>query len=199
MSHPVEDELVLGLPRSAMQDRAEWQGVRGDGIADLLAMLPRAGTFRPRREVEHDRSWKQVIPYVVLRDGERLFLMRRTRSGGDPRLHERFSIGIGGHVNPGDGDLMGGMRREWREELDAAFEPSFEPLGLLNDESDEVSAVHLGLVFAADAGGRPVEVRERDKLEGGFAGLDQVRAAYPRMERWSQHVVDFLTGRRTKT
>ena len=192
MSFEVEDELVLGVARSAMRGGAGWQGVRGGAIDDLLEVIADAGSFRPRRAVERDPSWKQVIPYVVLRDGERVFLMRRTTSGGDPRLHERFSIGIGGHVNPDDGDVMGGMRREWREEIDASFEPAFEPVGLLNDESDEVSAVHVGLVFCVDAGGRPVAVREHDKLEGSFATLEEARAAYPRMERWSQHVLDHL-------
>ncbi len=57
-------------------------------------------------------------------------------------------------------DLLGGLRREWREELDADFEPDFEPLALLNDDTTEVGAVHLGVVFVADAAGRPVGVRE---------------------------------------
>ena len=105
----------------------------------------------------------------MLRDGDRIFLMRRTRAGGDERLHERYSIGIGGHVNPGDTDPLDALRREWAEEIEADFEPTLEPLGVLNDDDNAVGAVHLGLVFAADAGGRPVAIRERDKLEGGFA------------------------------
>ena len=95
--------------------------------------------------------------------------MRRTRAGGDARLHDRWSIGVGGHLNPGDADLFGGLRREWREELVADFEPAFEPLALLNDDTTDVGAVHLGIVFVADAAGRPVAVRETDKLEGRFA------------------------------
>ena len=75
-----------------------------------LEAIAREGTFRPRAECETDPSWKQVIPYLVLRDRGRLFLMRRTRAGSDQRLHERYTIGIGGHVNPEDGGLAGGLR-----------------------------------------------------------------------------------------
>ena len=107
--------------------------------------------------MEVDPSFKQVIPYLVLRDGERYFLMRRTRAGVDARLHDRYSIGVGGHLNPGDGGVLGGLRREWHEELVADFEPAFRLVGLLNDDTTEVGAVHLGAVYVADAAGRPVD------------------------------------------
>ena len=40
--------------------------------------------------MESDPRFKHVIPYLVLRDRGRYFLMRRTRAGVDARLHERF-------------------------------------------------------------------------------------------------------------
>jgi predicted NUDIX family phosphoesterase len=145
--------------------------------------------------MERDPRFKQVIPYLVLRDRDRYFLMRRTRAGGDARLHDLFSIGVGGHVNPGDGDLAGGLAREWAEELDAAFVPEFRLVGLLNDDETDVGRVHLGVVYLAEAGGRPVAVRETEKLEGRFAAAAAVRAVYDRMETWSQLVFDCLGGR----
>ena len=131
-----------------------------------LEAVRRDGFFLRRGDAEEDPTHKQVIPYLVLRDGERWFLMRRTRAGGDARLHDLWSIGVGGHLNPGDGDVEGGLRREWAEEVVAGFEPAFEAVGLLNDDTTPVGAVHVGIVFIADAAGRPVEIRETDKLEG---------------------------------
>jgi predicted NUDIX family phosphoesterase len=142
--------------------------------------------------MERDPAFKQVIPYLVLRDGPRYFLMRRTRAGGDARLHDRWSIGVGGHLNPGDLGLDGGLRREWREELAAEFEPTFRPLALLNDDTTEVGAVHLGVVYVADAAGRPVAVRETDKLEGAFADPAAVGAVRGDLETWSRIVFDAL-------
>jgi predicted NUDIX family phosphoesterase len=189
------DELVLVVPRAAVPGGLGWRGVRSDALQPCLEVIARDGTFRRRREGEEDPSWKQVIPYLVLRQGDRLFLMRRTRSGGDARLHERYSIGVGGHINPGDGHVLGGLRREWREELAAEFEPTFELLGLLNDDEDPVGAVHLGLVFVAEAGGRAVSVRETDKLRGSFVTPEDVNRVYDGLETWSQLVFDFLEKR----
>jgi predicted NUDIX family phosphoesterase len=131
----------------------------------------------------------------VVRDGAWVFLMHRTDAGGDPRLHGKASIGVGGHLNPvddGDDPLMTGLRREWSEELAADWEPEFTLVGLLNDDTNRVGAVHLGVVFSVEADGRPVDVREHDKLVGDFADADAVHAAWSRLETWSQLVADAL-------
>jgi predicted NUDIX family phosphoesterase len=188
------DELVLVVPRASLMGDPGWLGVTTDGLEAFESIVSRDGEFRPRGEMEIDRSWKQVIPYLVLRDGPRYFLMRRTKAGADARLHDRFSIGVGGHLNPGDGDLAGGLRREWREEVDAAFEPAFRLIGLLNDDSTEVGSVHVGAVYVADAGGRPVAIRETEKLSGSFASAAEAAAVVDRMETWSALVFEHLEG-----
>ena len=185
-------ERVLVVPRDVVPDRAGWYGLRTAGIMEFLAVVQEHGRHEPRAAMEVDPSFKQIIPYLVLRDGGRYFLMRRTRAGGDARLHDRWSIGVCGHLNPGDADLLGGLRREWREELDADFEPEFVPLALLNDDTTAIGAVHLGVVFVADAGGRPVRVRETDKLEGSFRSTADVAAVADSLETWSRIVFDAI-------
>ena len=185
-------EQVLGIARALVPGGLKWRGLRSAALDPYLAAIAAHGTYRPRREAETDPSWKQIIPYLVLRDGERVLLMRRTRAGGDTRLHEKYTIGIGGHVNPGDTDPLDALRREWAEEIDADFEPDLEPLGVLNDDDNAVGTVHLGLVYSADAGGRTVGIRENDKLEGGFATFAEVGAVVTRLETWSAHLFEFL-------
>ena len=92
----------------------------------------------------------------------------------------------------GDGGVLGGLRREWHEELVAGFEPGFRLVGLLNDDTTDVGAVHLGAVYVADAAGRAVEIRETDKLSGAFAEPDEVEAVVDRMETWSRLCFEFL-------
>ena len=189
-----DDEQVLVVPREALVRGEGWTGVQSGDLVEALDVVAREGFFVRRGDAEEDPSHKQVIPYLVLRDGERWFLMRRTRAGGDARLHDLWSIGVGGHLNPGDGDVAGGLRREWSEEVVAAFEPEFEPVGLLNDDTTAVGSVHVGFVYLADAGGRAVEIRETDKLTGSFATTDEVRAVRDAMETWSRLVFDALAG-----
>ena len=185
-------ERVLVVPRALVPDQAAWYGLRRAGLAELLAVVKTNGRFEPRAEMERDPEYKQIIPYLVLRDDERYFLMQRTRAGGDARLFERWSIGVGGHLNPGDADLQGGLAREWREELVADFQPDFDPVALLNDETTEVGAVHLVVVCLADAAGRAVRVRETDKLIGSFVPPVEVAAVADHLETWSQLVFEAL-------
>src|SRR6185503_8165991 len=190
------DELVLVVPRPVLMADPGWHGIRSDVLTggQLEALVAEHGEFRPRAEVEPDRTWKQVIPYLVLRDGPRYFLMRRTKAGGDARLHDLWTIGVGGHLNPGDGDLAGGLRREWREEVRASFEPEFELIGLINDDTTDVGSVHVGAVYVADARGRDVTVLETDKLRGAFADPDEVARVVDHMETWSALAFRHLEG-----
>ncbi|HEY8437226.1 MAG TPA: NUDIX domain-containing protein [Candidatus Limnocylindrales bacterium] len=194
------DELVLVVPSrevvAAIGRGESWLGIREAPEDRLGALIRHSGEFRPRSEMEIDETWKQVIPYPILRDGDRWFLMRRTKAGGDARLHDRFSIGVGGHVNPDDGgldgDLSTALRREWREELDVNFVPDFRFVGLLNDDTTPVGRVHVGLVYEGDAAGRPVAIRETDKLSGSFVSAGEVAAVADRLETWSRLAFEFL-------
>jgi predicted NUDIX family phosphoesterase len=194
-------ELVYAVPRDVLFGGVEpWLGVKTNGVDAVLARAESVGSYVPRPAAEIDRSLKQIIPYLVLRDGDRIFLMRRTRAGGDARLHDLYTIGVGGHLNPGDGGILGGLSREWREEMEAGFVPEFEYVGLLNDDGVDVGVHHLGVVYLADAAGRRVAVRETDKLSGSFEDVGVVRSVYDRMETWSQlafeAVVETGFGRR---
>ena len=192
MSARSDEEAVLVIPRSAVMADPGWHGVRLDGAAELETIVGSVGRYLPRSVAERDRAWKQVIPYLVLRDGERYFLMRRTRAGADRRLHDRWSIGVGGHLNPGDAGLRDGLLREWSEEIDAAFIPDFELVGLLNDDTTDVGSVHLGAVYLADARGRAVAIRETAKLSGAFSSPADVSAVEAALETWSALVFRFL-------
>jgi predicted NUDIX family phosphoesterase len=193
-------ERVLALPPGHVPGGCEFIGVRSadDGaLTELTRALANHGRYLERPIAEESPEWKQLIPYVVVRDGDDVFLMERTDAGGDKRLHRKASIGVGGHLNPvdeGDDPLMVGLRREWAEELDADWEPEFRLVGLLNDDSNPVGSVHLGVVFMVEAAGRSVQVREHEKLSGRMVPPAEVAEAWPRLETWSQLVAAELLG-----
>jgi predicted NUDIX family phosphoesterase len=191
-------ERVLVLGRGAVPGGCDFNGLRRvTHVADLRDAIWRHGRHLDRNVAEQSPEWKQLIPYVVVRDGERTFLMERTEAGGDPRLHRKASIGVGGHLNPvdrGEDPLIAGLAREWAEELETDWQPQFQLVGLLNDDSNPVGSVHLGVVFTVEARGRAVQVRETDKLSGRMASVQEVREAWPRLETWSQLVAADLLG-----
>ena len=193
-------ERVLVLPRDEVPGGCAFIGLRSADASDLELLrvaVARHGHFVERPIAEEDPTRKQLIPYVVVRDRGRIFLMERSEAGGDARLHRKASIGVGGHLNPvdeGEDPLTDGLRREWSEELSANWQPDFRLVGLLNDDSNAVGAVHLGVVFTVEADGRQLAVREHDKLLGRWASVAEVRGAWERLETWSQLVAEHLFG-----
>jgi predicted NUDIX family phosphoesterase len=189
-----QDELVYAVPRDELLGGMQWRGILTEGCEGVMSRLE-CGSFYPRSAAEADTSIKQIIPYLILRDGDLIFLMKRTKAGGDARLHDHYTLGVGGHMNPGDASVLGCLEREWKEELVADFMPEFTFMGLLNDDEVAVGRHHLGVVYVADAEGRPVSVRETHKLSGSFETIEGAMSVYDRMETWSQLAVGALTGR----
>jgi len=88
------------------------------------ALKTMSGSYRfvERDDAENDPSLKQIIPYVIIRYGTCVLLMRRLHKQSESRLWDKLSLGIGGHVNPEDGTdffdaFLSGMERELHEEL----------------------------------------------------------------------------------
>ena len=153
----------------------------------------------PRAEVEDDPTYQQIIPYVVFRHRDRYFLTHRLKASSEKRLRQQYSLGVGGHINPGDvegGDpIMDGLKREFEEEVEFAGSlESVRLLGLINDESAPVSKVHLGVCFLCDGSTPEIRIREVDKLAGELLTLEEMRIYYLEMEGWSQIVYDRLVA-----
>ncbi len=189
-------EQVLCVRREDIFPDGAWHGFTSDHLDRYQSVIREQHQFMPRAEVEEDPSYQQIIPYVVFRHGDRYFLTHRLRASSERRLRKQYSLGVGGHINPGDleaGDpIQDGLKREWEEEVtyDGHFEAKL--LGLLNDESAPVSKVHLGVVFLVDGDSPNIAIRETTKLAGELLTLEQMRIYYLEMESWSQMVYDRL-------
>jgi predicted NUDIX family phosphoesterase len=165
------------------------------GMAEVVGRIRSRGFFVERRHAEQDATLKQVIPYCVVARGGEVFLTRRTSKGGDARLFGKRSIGIGGHVNPVDGDDVLGLalRREIEEEIEIDGASAVRAVGLLNDDSTDVGSVHVGLVHVVRVEG-DVRIRETENLVGGFTPTEELvrlcRDERATFETWSALLVD---------
>jgi predicted NUDIX family phosphoesterase len=165
---------------------------------DFEARVRDHGFFVERDYAERTPTLKQVIPYTVITCQERILLLRRLSTGGERRLHDKLSIGVGGHINPEDLTTKGadplreGSRREIEEELDVRGAYETRAIGLLNDDSNPVGAVHVGLVQLATVRGT-VEIREKDQLEGRMVPPGEIRDLHLRgenFETWSSILIE---------
>jgi predicted NUDIX family phosphoesterase len=192
-----EPELVLVIPTAALREAGTFQGLTRDVDHYLPRLLGDAHPrFLPRAEMENDPSWKQLIPYVVLRHGGRAFHYTRGQRGSEQRLHARRSVGIGGHINPIDGPAhqayAAGLARELAEEV--AIGPVLGPrcLGLINDDRTPVGQVHLGIVHEIVLETPTAQLRDPALVGGGFAEIADLCASLQEFETWSQFVLEML-------
>jgi predicted NUDIX family phosphoesterase len=219
-------EFVFVVPRRALFPASDPQGFAPFGLGrgvdpasgsgttlenrmtleEFERAVERHGFFVERARAEVEPDWKQVIPYNVVVAGDEVLLLRRTSKGGEARLHDKLSIGVGGHLEPQDcpkaGDAGGGRAsilsrgaaRELAEELEIEGPFEIEPIGLINDDSNPVGAVHVGLAQIVRVDGS-VGIREKHVLEGRLVRLDELRrlrAEGANYESWSALLVDAL-------
>ena len=163
-----------------------------DDTATILDVIERRHHFIPRPQAEQSPEFKQIIPYVVMRHDDDYFVLRRLRKQTEARLHDKVSLGIGGHINPDTPTLLGGLRKELEEEVFVETGYALEFAGILNDDTTEVGRVHLGAVFTLEAAERRVRVRETDKMTGEWVASRELAALRDAMETWSQIVYDRL-------
>lgn len=167
----------------------------------ILNTLLRKSFFARRYKVESNPSYKQWIPYVVLKHGNTLYAGRRLSGSGESRLVGEITIGHGGHVNRVDeffGNIISNnIARELAEEFNIYPNSKFNAkyFGFLNVNSDKVSTDHLGIVVLVDMTKPMVEVREKDKLVGGFVDIDVLKQSRHEMGLWSQMTLDVLYER----
>ncbi len=196
-------EKVLVVKRSLFDQLGAFNGFQPDSGTYFDTLLAAENNFFLDRELaEDDPSHKQIIPYCVFVHQGRILHYTRGGSGGEARLHAKGSIGIGGHVNLSDTDAKdghlgastyhAGVDREIREEL--AFDGDFKHrvIGLINDDSNDVGKVHLGIVHLVEFTADEPNVRSNEDsiTDLEFRSVEELSSdAFP-LESWSQLTLD---------
>ena len=200
-------ESVYVVPRRELFPESYPQGFAAlgdDAARGLSKCIAERGFFVERDRAEIEPEWKQIIPYLVVTCPEGVLLLKRTKQGGDARLHDKLSIGVGGHLNPVDAEgeklharsglVARGAQRELHEELGLEVDRAPAVLGLINDDANPVGAVHVGLVGVVRLDHAPT-IAETDVLEGQIVSVDELRRmreSGANFETWSALLIDQL-------
>jgi len=155
---------------------------------ELLKFVDKVGFYKERDEAEVDSNYLQIIPYILVSKDKDLFLYSRLKKGGESRLHNKLSVGIGGHVDHVDQHLsnketvMYNANKELYEELNVELTGEYLDILTTNkiiyDDSNEVGRVHLGMLMTCDVSNREVTVKETEKIEGRFYTPNEIRELY---------------------
>lgn len=199
-----EDEQVWVFPACMLEE-----GNIGNGVTCLVKdwtyfvkEVLNTCRFMRRGDVEDEPTLQQVIPYVVCRNGKQILLYNRGVKGGEKRLADKWSIGVGGHINPVDDHsgsatpseiLYNAAARELIEELMSGkitVTPKLNHYGLLTTDITPVDEVHFGVVFMAEFPSVVTLVSTKEIERHKWVSLEELKEY--RLETWSEMLRDEL-------
>ena len=196
-----EDESVLVIKRELFDEIGTFQGISTEIDKYLPVFLNPSNNFFIHRELaEDDPTHKQIIPYAIFKHGDKFLKYLRGKKSGEQRLASKSSIGIGGHINQDDFNssslekdtYLTGIEREINEELIINCDYNNLPIALINDDSNDVGQVHLGVVHLFDLESDQVEAGEANIENLEFLSSDDLLREKDNLESWSQICVDHL-------
>ena len=197
-----QEEQVLVIETKILERLGLFQGLAFDidrYLREIFVQgVPR---FMPRSQAEKDPSHKQLIPYVIMAHNDRYFSYVRGRRAGESRLVGNRSIGIGGHINPVDDmplfsdfyeTYITAVEREVAEEVVVETTHTDSIVALLNDDSNEVGSVHLGIVHYWNLDAPKVDKKEQMITQMAFMTPEELQQVRDSLETWSQKCLDGL-------
>jgi predicted NUDIX family phosphoesterase len=189
------DENVLVVPERMIEAQLHTR-FEPAPAQTVIAKANELRKFLPRSQVEQDETHKQIIPYICIRHEEAFVLLQRTKKQSEARLHNKFSLGIGGHINEqevagGAKDLVqAGLLRELNEEITVAPGWELNLLGTIYDSSTPVGRVHFGIVYELATPEPNFALNEPDLMSGQWVSRADLRGYKERMETWSQLLME---------
>lgn len=195
-------ELTLAVPTEKLWQQIEYKknGVIKAIDHSIMDKILAYGIFKPRNILENDSTYKQIIPYAIICCGDEVYLFKRTKKQTEVRLHNLYSLGVGGHMNPYGKNIDVAymhheLNREMNEEVivhkDCIIE-SIAAVGFLNDDTNDVGKVHLGVLYHINLTNKSIEINEKDKMTGQWVKRSDLNDYYTQMESWSKLYVDLL-------
>jgi predicted NUDIX family phosphoesterase len=196
-------EQILVVRTAELKRHYDFQGFLPLDAERVRALYERIEVLPLERDkAEEDPSFKQLVAYNVVRSDGRYLAYLRGKGQGEARLRGNRSIGVGGHINSGDqatlfldDHLKAAAFRELFEEVRVPKGLDLRFVGLLNDDSNEVGSVHLGLVYLAELPPSTDAAklkRQRSVAQLSFAEATELRRDREQFETWSRIMIDNL-------
>lgn len=158
-----------------------------------------------REWCETNPTYLQLLPYIVLLSEDGIFMYRRGKGGKEDRLHDLYSIGVGGHIEEKESCdqttsnvIAETIRREIQEEVGivmtddefATLATHTDRLWFLYSDKDQVGSVHLGLTIGMIFSRHRFGQSEDNVItDGEFVTIEEIKEGGYQLEQWSQLLV----------
>ncbi len=194
------EELVFAVPTDKLWKLITYkeQGLI-KGNSEALKKVVQNGVFRERSILEEDPSFKQLITYAIIDFNESFCLFKRRSGQREKRLHNKFTLGAGGHMNPGISEDQGEqyiikeLKRELFEEvrfLNGCLIEDLKFIGFINDDTIPVGRHHIGLAYKISVTNKNIVINETDKMTSVWIDKADLTEFYEGLETWSKILFD---------
>lgn len=189
---------ILVIARKDIPEALLKQGFNPASEGLVKSLLENNQLFFMERDLaENDPNYKQLIPYVVFQSPKGFFNYQRSKASSETRLRMLRSLGVGGHIEKEDGDIgensyLKGLWRELKEEVGVDPSNNIKLLGFINDDSNEVGKVHLGIVHLYQLETSDLESKELNLTDCKFSSISKIKEAEESFETWSRLLLPFL-------
>jgi len=151
-----------------------------------------------RNDAENNPEYKQPIAYLLITNPltKKIFAYQRAKKDADyreKRLQGKWSWGVGGHIEMSDGKnpIETSARRELIEEVSMDGKIlRFKILGYINDESNSVGKVHLGMLYLVETDSPEVRPKDSESEQGKLMDLNELEKICAsegvEVENWSR-------------
>jgi predicted NUDIX family phosphoesterase len=194
------NEEVLVVPLAVIQELGlDVEGYNPKTLEEMetiISKLEEASYFIPRWKSDDNPEEVELIAYISFGNPDMLFTYKRVKNG-DARGNGKWSVGIGGHINPCDSkDLIyGSAIREIQEEVGVEVDLcELEPQGFIRCKQSAFDLDHLGIHINVDFGIATVE--EEDKMYAiGMINTPALKELfYDQLENWTKIIIDHAGG-----
>lgn len=189
-------ELVMTTEAKWLND---FLGENSDNIIQVsesafLQEIENKHEFLDRDLAEGNSDYKQIVSYCLIVCKDYFFITQRTSRQSEKRLHNKFSLGIGGHISSSDllcdNVVIGGMLRELFEEVNIDCPYRYDFLGVINDNSTEVNTVHAGVCYVISLEDKKCYVNETEKMHGFWINKNDIGQYVDKLEGWSKILIN---------
>ncbi|MEG1542895.1 MAG: hypothetical protein RR382_00025 [Tannerellaceae bacterium] len=202
-------ELALCISRKTFEENK-------DSVA-LSRMINTAASTAlvPRGECEDvTKGWLQIIPYCVVFTKKGILIYKRSTAGSEDRLHDQYSIGVGGHIDAADcvtrdnttcpfDSVIRAAVRELGEEVPAfllhdgkrkASCSVIGPVGIVQLNESDVDKVHVGVILLVPTIGDVLSDGTEDCLaDAKLVPFEKIEEEYgDKLETWSVETMKVL-------
>lgn len=189
---------ILVIERKHIPEPLLKQGFNPASESLVKSLLENPQLFFMQRDLaENDLNYKQLIPYVVFQSPKGFFSYQRGKASSETRLRMLRSLGVGGHIEKEDGDIgqnsyIKGLWRELKEEVGIDPSNNIKLLGFINDDSNDVGKVHLGIVHLYQLETSDLESKELNLTDCKFSSISKIKEEEESFETWSRLLIPFL-------